>query len=430
MVRTIVVVGLLVVVALAVGYGGIVMYAPRAVASFVQKAKTAGYPVTLEELDAWYTPPSDGTNAADLYVKAFELNEKSEEDTSSASLPYVGDAQAPNANAPLSEPDRAAMAAYLVVKADTLKALHEAASVSSCRYPFQMRDPKDLALPHLGSLRNATQLLALEAIVRAEESQNDDAVNALVAGYSAASSIRGEPLLVSQLARASYVSTLSQALERVLNRTDLDSAQLGQVLNAVALAEAPHAYERAFAGERCLGIAGLPTEEVGVAEDGSVSAFGHVYGVLGLRRLDMWVYLGFMRDLVAAAEMPLHQRREAYAEWTARVEGISGMLPLSKRALGEFAKATTADLRTTAMLRVARVAVAIQLYRFDTKSLPNSLDALVPRYVEVIPGDPFAPGPLLFARVGIRTTLRSLGPDGIEDSGLSTDDDIVVTVQH
>ncbi|MFA6241735.1 MAG: hypothetical protein WC655_12455, partial [Candidatus Hydrogenedentales bacterium] len=259
MVRTIVVVGLLVVVALAVGYGGILIYAPHAVASSVQKAKTAGYPVTLDELDAWYAPTSDGTNAADLYIKAFELNEKSEQNSSSASLPYVGDAQVPNANVPLSEPERTAMAAYLVVKADTLKALHEAASVSSCRYPFQMRDPKDLALPHLGPLRNATRLLALEAIVRAEEGQNDAAVNALATGYSAASSVRGEPLLISQLARTSYVSAISQALERVLNRGDLDSAQLGQVLNAVALAEAPHAYERAFAGERCLGIAGLPT---------------------------------------------------------------------------------------------------------------------------------------------------------------------------
>jgi hypothetical protein len=58
------------------------------------------------------------------------------------------------------------------------------------------------------------------------------------------------------------------------------------------------------------------------------------------------------------------------------------------------------------------------------------MEALIPRYIEVIPEDPFAPGPIRFTRMGIRTTLRSLGPDGSEDSGLSTDDDIVIEVQH
>ncbi|MBX7255087.1 MAG: hypothetical protein K1Y02_01905 [Candidatus Hydrogenedentes bacterium] len=428
--RTILVAGVLVSVGIAAGYIGVLLYAPKEVASAVEAAKAAGYPVTVEELDAWYQLSADRINASDLYMKAFELDAKSGSALSEKSLPFVGEGALPDFSVPLPEAQRTSATNYLASKAEVLKALHEASATSACRYDFRIGEAGPDDLPHLNGLRHAVQLLALESCVAAEDKQGNAAVGALMAGYAAASSLRDEPMLASQLARVASVSAMTEALERVLNHAELDNMQLSQVLSSVSFSEAPHAFERAFAGERCFGLAAFPDEPAGVTEDGDTTIMGQCYALMGVRRLDTWAFAVFMEELIAASEEPLHQRRTAYKEWSTRVDKLPAIFVITKHKLDELEKATTADLKGSALLRVATAAIAVEQYQNDAGRLPESLDALVPRYLEVVPGDPFAPAPIRYESSGIRSEVSSVGLDSAPDSGLTTDDDIIVTVVH
>lgn len=430
MIKTVMLAGAVALGVAAAGYVCVLAYARHDVIAREEAARAAGYPTTLSELDAWYALPEGSANAADVYAKAFALDEASSDVARENSLPFVGEASLPEFSTPLRETDRTAAAAYLTERSEVLSVLHEAASISACRYPIQLAETNSGDLPHIASLRRAVHLLALEAAVAAEEGQADTAVLALVAGYVAAASLREEPLVHSQVGRVGQIHHLTLSLERVLNRVPLANVQLIQIQNAIASCEAPHAFERAFAGDRCRGMAVLATDTAGMTDGGTATPFGRLYGALGLRKLDAWVYAACMGDLIAAAEGPYHQRRARYRMWTSRVEKVPEWLAVSSRRLGECAKAASADLRAAALIRVARTAVAIQIYRNDNQTLPASLDALAPTYVEVVPGDPFGTAPLQYERVGMRAEVSSIGLDGLPNSGLSTDDDIVLSVMR
>lgn len=70
-----------------------------------------------------------------------------------------------------------------------------------------------------------------------------------------------------------------------------------------------------------------------------------------------------------------------------------------------------------AMMRTLQVRLAMRLYQRETGKEAPSLTALVPRYLPVVPADPFAPKPLIFRREGKRTLVYSRGMDGDDDGG-------------
>ena len=70
---------LLALALVAAGTFGIVRYTlHRRVVVELARIRTAGYPTTLAELDAWYPTPT-GANAADVYLEAFDAYVRDEE---------------------------------------------------------------------------------------------------------------------------------------------------------------------------------------------------------------------------------------------------------------------------------------------------------------------------------------------------------------
>jgi hypothetical protein len=71
-----------------------------------------------------------------------------------------------------------------------------------------------------------------------------------------------------------------------------------------------------------------------------------------------------------------------------------------------------------ALVRVARVAVAIEQYRRGhSEAMPARLDDLVPGYLEVLPVDPYSGQRLLLRTEARSYAVYSLGPNGRDDRG-------------
>ncbi|MBW7988939.1 MAG: hypothetical protein FVQ84_02805 [Planctomycetes bacterium] len=85
----------------------------------IEAIRAAGYPVTLAELNEWYTIPEGAENAADTLIEAFlcyyEWNK-----TELESLPVFGRGKLPARTEPLAEETKGLVAQYL---ADNQQAL-------------------------------------------------------------------------------------------------------------------------------------------------------------------------------------------------------------------------------------------------------------------------------------------------------------------
>ena len=64
--------------------------------------------------------------------------------------------------------------------------------------------------------------------------------------------------------------------------------------------------------------------------------------------------------------------------------------------------------------------LALRAYRLENGAYPASLKPLAPKYLSQIPRDPFGRGePWRYRKVGKTYLAWSIGPDGIDNKGIS-----------
>ncbi|MFH1730404.1 MAG: hypothetical protein ABIF82_01990 [Planctomycetota bacterium] len=151
----------LVLLLLAAAYGAYRWYWTAQVNARLDAIRAAGYPVTHEELDAWYEEPPPGQNAASLYIEAFLHYIKIAEENKNQ-LPIIGDAEAPKGGAPLTEETRKLILAHLAANEKALDLLHEASAVSPCRYPATLAPGAREAIDHMANATDLAELLILD----------------------------------------------------------------------------------------------------------------------------------------------------------------------------------------------------------------------------------------------------------------------------
>ncbi len=74
----------------------------------------------------------------------------------------------------------------------------------------------------------------------------------------------------------------------------------------------------------------------------------------------------------------------------------------------------------TVMVRATQTLLGIKAYKNDTSKYPNSLDELVPKYLSAVPKDPFDGNNIKY--LPEKKIIYSVGKDGKDDNGISTDD--------
>ena len=131
------------------------------------------------------------------------------------------------------------------------------------------------------------------------------------------------------------------------------------------------------------------------------------------RRLRKWIIEHREEAFAVIAKSPSEAKR-----WTQD----------ATRQLGHFYWGGTWFLRnisamaeSTASMRIlldgATSVIALERHRRAEGGYPETLDALMPKYLDAIPADPFANGPLLYKRVEGDYQLYSVGPNQKDDGG-------------
>jgi hypothetical protein len=386
----------------------------------IENLRTKGYPVTLEELDRWYNIPDGAANAADAYLTAFSNYVEWDSEARKA-LPIVGRAPLPARTQPLDDPNHQLVGKFLSDNKKTLTLLHEAASIEHCRYPIDFKQHWDQSTPWLKDLRASVHLLRLEVLIQCENQNSKKAMETIQANLALAKSVN-VPLLIHRLV---HIATRAQAyknIEWALNRIQLTEEQLRRLSAWIEEADIDKGYRRALVGEQCLGLntfRGHVREISGeLGSEGGLSiVFLAFWRITGLNDRDATKYIDIMQELMDAMELSANERLLAFDSIQNDIHGGKRGGMLTRMLMPAFGRIMQIETRHLAHLRATQTALVVERYRLAEGRLPESLDNLVPAYMEVVPTDPFDGQSLKYRTLETGFVVYSIGDDLTDEGG-------------
>ena len=319
---------------------------------------------------------------------------------------------------------------------DTLELL---AGTESLRYPMLADFGVDYAnhdgpligvlLPHLGPSRRLSKLLRADALASAADGDFGAAITRVhqMTSLAEANASAGQTL-VELLVAIGLQRQASETLREILRHLPGDAsdevrAQLQSLADRLANEEVLwQSYERAYTTEAVLGLDScryLDSGEGDVEADMGINFNTRNLGTDARLLTEMYV------EMFAAARKPdavvAEQAITPDMVWEARSEkaGAQVALVLQSRRDGVLRSV----YQSLADRRALRVLVALKLHGFDhDDKLPETLDALVPSYLDAVPIDPTRSGGKPIAYDPARGIIWTAGENRTDDGGTSVEE--------
>ena len=391
----------------------------------IDDLRAQGYPMSLMELDKWYTDtmPPDADNAAPYYQDAFAAYVKWNEDDYN-DLPLVGHISLPKRTETLDAQTFQSARDFLSDNQETLELLYEAAKIPHCLYPRDFSQGFNMRVPWLSESRQCAFLLSLNALVSIQQGDVQASVTSIKATFALARSLRG-PLIIQHLVQIAIKSLAYASLEQVLSRSSLSQAQLLELSGIIEDDETDHGYKNAMVGERCFGLHGFQLSSADMSMLGSPN--GGKQGlvmfmliprkILGLHDLDTLSYVNMMQAYIDASSLPYDQGLIRCQEIDQHVGNPQNLGMIARLLMPALGRTFQLQVRYIAHTRTALTALAIERYRLSQGTLPQSLDELMPTYLDSIPKDPFDGQNLRYHLLETGYVVYSIGEDLTDDNG-------------
>jgi hypothetical protein len=409
--------------------------------------REAGFPTSREELLAMYTVPADPDNGAAILEQAFALYPEDSEYTAwdKALLPLGSGRTFPDPSGPLPDDVRQAINDYLSAHRDAIALLHEGTQKPVIQFTPRPgptpEEPLDLNW-HAWRVVGGVDTLLREAALWSDRGDVQRALDGMADAKALGDSLAHFPGVSSAGARArcqrDWIATLAYLCGRqVLTPNDLET--LAGLLDSEAEpGDVPHTLaEHAAVVESMLDTSWSRVRDA--VDNGDFEEPGSqgtnwadnltsvtYLAVFMPARLHCRAAMHHMRALrhLGRAERTCASYAELLAEYrlaSANARDLPRYCRASRFMLPGLERMTSYLLSEFARIPCARVALAIEQYRAATGNLPESLEALVPDYLDAVPVDPwapgYAPGTLKYTHGPGGYTVYSVGTDGQDDGG-------------
>ena len=359
------------------------------------------FPKSLAELNAWYVEPPEGQNAATFFLKGSQAIEISQADQNSTDLPVLGRGAMPALGEPIPSRTKANIAAVVQKNEAAWKSLQEGAGFDEARYPINLNLGSETLLPHLAKIKRAALFAQLRTDMFADDKQPQEAVDGILLSLALAQSVKSEPTLISQLVRVAIHAIDVASLEYTLNSAALSSADLERLSVAFAKAESQGSdsapFTRALVAERVMTLTffDLPPEKL----EEQLKKF-QSYGSEDMPKIPVSQMMKNLKSqrtfFVKTFEHAFAMRREPFPgrlkldEYmvSRASEAKSKEFYLCQMWLAALGKATSREAKGLSQLRLAQTAIALERFRQENGSYPDSLAALVPKFLPQLPMDP------------------------------------------
>lgn len=310
----------------------------------------------------------------------------------------------------------------------SLDALVEASKRPTSRLPITYERQE---VPALLGFRKAIRLLRLRALTKLDEGDSGGALSDTLACFRVANHFSHEPSLIASLLCLACTSIAMQPVWEGLNGHRWNDQQLQELETRLSELSPMASLRRGFAGERIFPVEmftnlaeGKPAPEW---FDGAASGWGHAPGFplkseiyWNLLNADRYNATIFLDSMDPRAHRVYPELANQYATW------YSGRFNphtfAARLTVLDLATQVVRGARYEAALDEARVACALERYRLAHGSYPDSLNALVPAFMDHLPHDLVTGGLLHYQSAGESYTLYENGWDGKDDGGVIAKD--------
>jgi len=275
-------------------------------------------------------------------------------------------------------------------------------------------------LPHLAWLKGDANLLILRSRIFADAGNAGEAIRSILAVHRLAHLLDGEPCYISVLVQQTIYNIANAQIERLLNQFTLNDAQLLALHQSVASFNVPAQYANAFIGERCVVIATEETARNGSsAEIQKIDKNGELLEKVLVkhlknrsvadRDLDMIFFLEFHNSMIKLFKSGYPQLPASHEKYNENVKTLTRISELNDlisgktnpkyifsqmllRALTKETEKKSKNWQWALQQQLAGTAIAIERYRLANRTLPQSLNHLVPQYLSTLLVDPYNEG--------------------------------------
>ena len=387
------------------------------------KLEASGEPTDFGQLDKLYPDVPSSENAALLYSQAFarinhDANERFKE--------LMDSIEAMDDDTPLSSSNKAAISIELRKHAPALQLLHNATKLKQARYPISFRKGPNTDVEHLSGVEVSVRVLALEALLAAEQGDAAAAIRSLRAILALGASISREPQLRSHAYRFFCNHTAFYLVPRVLHKAKPSASGLADLQDYFHLASQPVDLGPAFRAERCFRLRLNEKAYLRLMFDTdresrvSVEILSPVLTALGRYEGDQLFYLENIHPFIQASSKPFDERIRLIGEQSDRLyrRGKRQLYFVSTLLFIDYEPYVRGDIESAARLRVALTTLAVERFRRDNNGdLPASLDHVVTRYLKEPPVDPFDDKGIKFSDRSTHYAVYSLGRDRVDNRG-------------
>lgn len=278
-------------------------------------------------------------------------------------------------------------------------------------------------MPHLDHPRTLVRILTIDALLRSRDGDADGAVRSCRAALNAGRSLGDEPAAVSQLVRVSCDLAAVRTLERSLATGTASAKTLEEMQALLADEDAQPLMLRTVRAVRADYFQALEVLRTGRFNR---AAFGLTSSWLGptadefidqqRARGSEAAYLRWSNTLVEIGKQPTETHHQKLRELGTPAQQLPPLIAALSRG-SDMATPARAINRAHAELRCATTALAAVRYRQVEHHWPASPDALVPRYLDAVPADPFDGRPIRWCRRKDGLVIYSVGPDRTDNGG-------------
>ncbi len=385
----------------------------------VQKAKAmirnAGYPVTLEELNAYYSYVPDQENAAIIYQKAFD----NYQDNIRGEKAFLKACDTVAIWDDLK--DKNDIAFYLNSHKKALALLRKATTHKLCRFPIDLTNGATTRLPHLSPLRQGARLLSMDAILAESQGDEKRAIEDIHAILKIGLHIRNEPTLISFLVHVACSTIGLKSLNNLLEHDKLPEKELMAFDKELRNLDSKSGLLSGFIGETCF---------ISAAADGTTEdLIDYIASNANSTNTGSGKYLAKYNSFTinCLKLVGIHaNERIRWAEWRkayldtiknndypdvidtlATMDNARKNSPDSAYILKSYYYISCASYslgKLLTQIRLSQCAIAIERYKMKTKHLPDTLSQLVPNFLQSVPIDPFRNNGLLLRVFGSNVT--------------------------
>jgi hypothetical protein len=405
---------ILVVIAAAVIYG---LSGSSRLERQLADLRSRGLPTNGEELNAWYAVPADVSDTTELWTAATKrAHDVYRTIMKAESIPLISEGltKVPPAGEEWAELEISRT--FLKDLDNEIQMIRDAADAGGmARYPVDFTQGYSGILTDLQQqLRTLAKLSSLSAHVHAHDGQTHEALKDLKSIFAASDSIRGEPILISQLIRIAIHAIGCQLTVDMLPHGKWTDEELQNLQIATGSADFRSEMRTAFHGELVLCL-----NEI----DSSPYPHSMFRSANKSKAIDLWAES--TAGLETSWQEALVRQKKVDAELkTMSANSVSRLTYKSLlKIVPGISRCITTGIKAEARQNCCIATIATHRYRLKHGRLPQILTDLkhfIPDEEPSMPFrliDPFDGQPLRFKARGDGVVIYSIGENRVDDDG-------------